>query len=321
MKSYNNEKGDVANIEFEKISKEISNHFEGTLEENQSSLAELVNILGDIVECLGDAKIQVPSWKYHLQTLVNKMIFTSNSIIKLSHGSELQSFSHPSLNVPIIDFSTIYILTRVLIENYVTFCYIYNNNLPEEEKIFRYKLWQVSGLKTRQNFDTSNGYFDEEKLKSEAVIMTQILSEIEAMPEYNNLKKEQLKKLKDYGLPRKDSWGKLISESNLREPIFSNLYGFLCGYAHSEYISIMQISQTSSHSQNPENREKVNLALNNVRTIIALTSHYYIENYSDAKTYFDKLPLTHRTVIDTWAKIWDKNSDYNNKNKIGCLKT
>ena len=290
------------------IIEEIQKHYEGSLSENQNTLQDILNILGDLVDSLADAEVKTSEWEYHSQTLINKIIFTSNSIIKLTHGYDLQSFKNPTLKVNIIDYPSLFVLTRALIENYVTLCYIYNNSLSKEEKIFRFKLWQVSGLLTRKNFADPKGDFNIDKKESESEMIQKILLEIESMDEYRSLDKRKLNSLKTYGLHRIDSWHKLIEESDLKQTMFSNSYSFFSDYAHSEFLSILQIGQVSLNSKDPNNISNVMLVLSHVRMIVALCAKFYISNYKVAESAFNTYPLTQRTIIALWSKIAGKNT-------------
>src|SRR5690606_26004384 len=98
-----------------------------------------------------------------------------------------------------------FILTRALIENYITLCYLYKNDLPKEEKLYRYKLWEVSGLISRQKW-TAIEINSIEKKEAENLIVNNIMTEIESLPEYSLLDKSKLNKLKKFGLPRIESW-------------------------------------------------------------------------------------------------------------------
>src|SRR5260221_7494896 len=169
-------------------------HFNGSLKEIQDSLRTIIETLSDLVDSLAQAKVKTINWKYHSQTLVNKIIFTSYSIIRLSEGYIMRSYKAKDLKVEVTDYQSIYILTRDLIENYVTLCYNYNNDLSEEEKLFRFKLWEVSGLISRQNFSGENEDYQKKK-KEEKVTIGKIMDEIKGMEEYSKLDKGKLNKL------------------------------------------------------------------------------------------------------------------------------
>jgi len=288
--------------EIELLIDDFKKHYGGTLEENRTSLKNLIKTLAEIIEAVGDAKVQIPSWKYHAQTLVGKIIFTSYSILSLSNGYEYGFFKRTE-KTQITDHTSMFVLTRALIENYVTFCYIYNNSLSDEEKIFRFKLWEVSGLISRQTWgDTTN----EEVLKkkeAERLLIEKILLEIQNIPEFQNLDKRELSKLQKHGLPRLYNWHELIEMSELRKEMFAVIYSYFSTYAHSEYLSILQLSQASLNSQHPANISNVQLSLGIVRMIISMSIDFYVTNFKSAEIIFNTFPKDIRNAVFVWKSI------------------
>lgn len=285
-------------------------HFSGTLKENQDSLKTIIETLSDLVESLAQAKVKTLNWKYHSQTLVNKIIFTSYSIIKLSEGYVIRSYKKQDLRVDVTDYQSIYILTRALIENYVTLCYIYNNDLSEEEKLFRYKLWEVSGLISRQKFSGQSIDYQRKK-QEEKVTIEKIMKEIKGMEEYAKLDKNRLNKLSTYGLPRLDSWQQLIRNSNLRKDLIGNCYSLFSNYAHSEYLSIIQVQQSSLNSKNMDNISSVQLSLTVVRIINSMSINYYVTHFKAAELVYNTFPLAIKNAVDISRKIGEENTDPN----------
>lgn len=288
--------------ELEKLINDFRKHYDGTLEENRDSLRDLIKTLAGLVEVVGDAKIQIPSWKYHTQTLVGKIIFTAHSILNVSNGYDYGFYKRKG-NIQIIDYTSMFILTRALIENYLTLCYIYNNSLVDEEKIFRYKLWEVSGLISRQNWgDTTNEEILKKK-ESERLQIENILQEIQKIPEYQNLDKRALNKLQKHGLPRIYNWHELIEMSNLRKDFFSNMYSYFSTYAHSEYLSILQLNQISLNSRHLSNISNVQLSLSVVRMIISMSIDFYVSSFKSAELTYNTLPDEIRNAVLIWQKI------------------
>lgn len=279
-----------------KILSNFNKYYEGTLEDNQSSLKDLVHTLSELVESVADAKITTPSWMYHSQTLIGKIIFTSHSILSLSNGFEYAHYKRKE-KAQIIDYPSMFVLTRALIENYITLCYIYNNDLSEEEKIFRFKLWEVSGLISRQTFGNSTNEEILKKKESEKLIIEKILSEIKQMLEYKNLDKSKLKKLQKYGLPRLCSWNELIEQGILRKETFSVIYSYFSSYAHSEYISILQLSQVSLNAKSVDNISNIQLSLKIVKMIISLSIDFYINNFKSAEIVYNNFPEEIRHAV------------------------
>lgn len=292
-------------MELNRTLEELKPHFSGTLKENQDSLKKILETLSDLVDSLAQARVKTVSWKYHSQTLVNKIIFTSYSIIKLTEGYIIKSFKEKDLQVDITDYQSIYILTRALIENYVTLCYIYNNDLSEEEQLFRFKLWEVSGLISRQNFSGENEDYQKKK-EEEKTTIDRINSEIKGMDEYIKLDKNKLNKLFTYGLPRLDSWQQLIRKSNLKKELIGNCYSLFSNYAHSEYLSIIQVAQSSMNSKNSENVSSIQLSLTVVRIINSMAVHYYVTHNKTAEIVYNTFPVSIRNAIEIARKIGEE---------------
>lgn len=289
------------------IEEQLRAHFHGTLKENQDSLKALIEVLSDLVESLAEAKVKTVSWKFHSQTLVNKLIFTSYSIIRLSEGYTVGSFKNKDLKIDIRDYQALFILTRALIENYVMLCYIYNNNLPEEEKLFRFKLWQVSGLISRQGFNSRDEKYLRKK-EEEKILIDKIMKEIKEMEEYVNLDRSKLNKLSKYGLPRLESWQNLISKSNLGKGFIGNCYSLFSNYAHSEYLSIIQVAQSSMNSRNKSNLSHIQLCLTVVRAMTSMTIHYYATNFKEAELVYNTFPNSIRTAVEIARRIGEENT-------------
>jgi|GEM_PF-1881112 len=282
-------------------------HFNGTLKENQDSLRTILETLSDLVDSLAQAKVKKINWKYHSETLVNKIIFTSYSIIQLSEGYVMRSYKTKDFKVDVTDYQSIYILTRAMIENYVTLCYIYNNDLSEEEKLFRFKLWEVSGLISRQNFSGKNEDYQKKK-EEEKVTIDKIMEEIKGMEEYAKLDKTKLNKLSTYGLPRLDSWQQLIRKGNLRKDIIGNCYSLFSNYAHSEYLSIIQVGQSSMNSKNGDNIGNIQASLTVVRIINSMTIHYYATHFKAAELVYNTFPGSIRNAVEIARKIGEENT-------------
>ena len=144
-----------------KLSQEILDQIEKVLtqlsangiDKNIIELEKIVQVSFELMNSVHDSKTKL---KFHhekmQEQLVYKLGFNTFSIIHLARGQEIK-LMRKSDQTKIIDFPSIYILSRAALECYLTIEYIYYNDLSEEEKFFRYKLWEVSGLITRQDLD------------------------------------------------------------------------------------------------------------------------------------------------------------------------
>ncbi len=276
--------------------------FNSVKEAENVSAKEIIEVLAGLQESVADSKVHVPKWRFLSQTMVSKITYNSHSILHISQGFEFGLYQRND-KIHIVDSSSIFILTRALIENYLTLCYIYNNNLDEEEQIFRYKLWEVSGLISRQNFE-SNSEPEIIKLKeSEKVLVDNILQEIKNMPEYSHLNGRKLNALKLHGLPRVISWHNLITECGLNKKLFFNLYSLSSIYAHTEYLSVLQLSQLSLNKKNEFNNANINLCIKVIKMLVANSILFYTKTYTSAEITFKTYPTALQNSIQLWSQL------------------
>lgn len=288
------------------IIEEFIKKFVGSISENRNIAQKIISVNEEMVDAISDAKTQFPKWKLYMEVLIFKLILNSYSILKLSEGSKLIQ----NKNEIVVDYPSMYSLTRVILENFLTLNYIYMSKIPESEKIFRYKLWEVSGLITRQNFDLpkieSNLY--EEALdtkKRESKIVEKILEEIEQMEEYKNITendKRTFRNLRKFGKPRIDSWNNLIKDSELKENFFCSLYALFSSYAHSEFLGIYQLK----HSLKPEFTSNSRLCIYIVQIINALVIDFLVNNFYSARIMYNAKSTSIMDEIELAIKLGRK---------------
>lgn len=268
----------------------------------QDSLNKIIDCHCDVLNSLYDAKIKFEPWKVFIETLIAKIIFTSKSILKISNGEILKS-QKTSIKIEIIDTPSMYILARSVIENFLTLEYLYFNNLKDDEKEFRYKLWKISGLISRQSY-TIRYKKEFEKIKTAEKEKIEVLKkEIKSSLFFKNLNKGQISKLNNHGLPRLFSWNDLIKKSNLKSDFFKDSYSLFSNYAHSEYISMMQVNESSLSKNDKKNIDNVTLTLSLIRMINCVTIFFLKKNYKCAEIIYNSLPSNTIYTIETWKNI------------------
>jgi hypothetical protein len=95
--------------------------------------------------------------------------------------------------------------------------YLYFNEIEKDEREFRFRLWEVSGLRTRQAFKPHFHQDLIEKQKIEKERIEGLMKVIRSSPYYSKLKQQQIWKLDNYGLPRMDGWQKLIQQFHIHQ--------------------------------------------------------------------------------------------------------
>lgn len=266
------------------------------------SLESILQANAFVVQSLYDTKPKMGIGEVYQETLLIKIIFTSRSVLALSNGID---FSILQLNdkQQIIDRSALYILTRSIIEAFLTLEYLYFNDLSRVEQIFRYNLWRISGFMSRQDFGNTKNQKFIKKMNRERNEIQKLKESIKKSSYYSNLKKQDLWKLDKYGLPRLISWSSLLKQSVLKNEIFDKVYKLYSNYAHSEFISIIQLNEGKMSKQDNLNIDTTVNTLNNVRMINCVAMSMFVNKYEFAKEKYHEMDETLRFIIEFWNKL------------------
>ena len=74
----------------------------------------------------------------------------------------------------------------------------------------------------------------------------ELKSEIETSPQIRSYKNKQRKKLLEGEWRIGSGWADLGRNAGFHEKYFRDIYGYLCGYSHSSYLSALQVGQARS---------------------------------------------------------------------------
>ena len=155
---------------------------------------------------------------------------------------------------------------------------------------------------TRQNFSENLNREFADKLERERREIEQFKTEIKKSPYYKTLKKQEWK-LDRYGLPRILSWSNLISESKLKSDLFSKVYSLYSNYAHSEFISVIQINEGILGKQDPFNISTTITSLSNIRMINCVCIMLLKEKFVCTNEAYKKLDEHLIFTIEFWNKF------------------
>ena len=255
-----------------------------------------------VVQSFYDTKPKLDIGEVYQETLLIKIIFTSRSILELSKGIEFGILNRKERPL-IIDRSSLYILTRSVIESFLTLEYLYFNNLSREEQIFRYNLWRISGFMARQDFGKTKNEKFLSKMEKEKAEINELKKTIKTSPYYSKLKQQQLWKLDKYGLPRIMSWSELLEQSILKTDLFEKVYKLYSNYAHSEFIAMIQLNEGKMSKADSFNAETTITTLNNILVINCVSIISFVNKYELAKDKYMEIDESSRYVIDFWNKF------------------
>jgi Family of unknown function (DUF5677) len=237
--------------------KAINDHSKKTDIQYIDDVRKNMNLLSELMNSLHEEKIQMAEWLSWSEPIIVKLIFHSNTVLQIFLGIELIV---QEKSIKIFDEPSAIILFRSILENYLTFHYLFIANIDEREKIFRINVWKYSALKQRSNF-ILNSKIAKEKQGKESVQVEELKDIICKSDIFLKFKTKEQKQILKGIKPRLFlSWEKLIEESGFRKTLFRNLYGFKSNYSHSEFISVLQI-KSQGYGFNPYNKEHYILLL------------------------------------------------------------
>jgi hypothetical protein len=287
--------------ELKRIVEEVKTALSGTsLEDKRGNLSEFLKCHIDCVEIVRDFNPKNDWNIVFLKSLHDKIILASSSIIALSNGYE---FKKGKRKEEIIDTPSIIILKRSIIECFLIMEYLYYNELSEEENEFRFKLYMHSGLLARHKHYTKGNLLHQEKFETESKVIERLKGEIMNYSFFGNINKSQRWKFDKYGISRLETWEGLIEKSSLNTSLFSKQYTLSTNYAHSEFISAMQIRESNYQLSSKYNNELTELEIDILRMINSLSIRKLCSMFSDAESEFKKNKSELKFQLNSWANI------------------
>ncbi|MBF6616526.1 MAG: hypothetical protein ITG07_07355 [Candidimonas sp.] len=143
-----------------------------------------------------------------------------------------------------IDHSSASVLLRAAFETYLTLSLLYLRSDNEELRCRRIS-WKIGGLQYRQGLEPLHE-LDIRKRAGEAHKLEGLLGVLTASAYFRALNHKRREKLKagdwKFGL----SWLDLAEMAGFNRHLFQKIYGYLCAYAHSSYLTVVQISSASN---------------------------------------------------------------------------
>src|SRR5215203_555909 len=195
-------------------------------------------------------KIPVNDWNLWTEPVIFKLCYHVTSLLQLLAGTQLP-YEQNGRNVLIFDEPSIFVLFRSALENYLTFYYLFVDNVPDDEKYFRLLVWKYSGVKQRSEFKIENDEEAQRRLAKEKQTVEKYRQQIEDTANFQNMAaKEKATILKGKKSRLVKGWQTLVESANLRSDIFRNLYSYKSSYSHSEFLSILQI-KSGGYGFNP----------------------------------------------------------------------
>lgn len=221
-------------------------------------------------------------------------------------------FTKGNKQLRFIDFSSMLSLLRVQLENYSTFHHLFADKCQMEEKIIRFRLWELDGLKSIEKYQESNNTDISHRLSKNNKDIEYCISIINGFDFFKNLDTKQQEWLIKYAnwkfssesLTNKDkkewklSINQIITNTGLNESLFNDWYSFTSTHTHSSYWSIVQ-------NDTLKLEEKIIMEYVAIMQGVFVTS-FFIKDlcgiYDVAQKVFDTLPINEQEVVDSFDR-------------------
>ncbi len=199
----------------------------------------LLDLLVDLIEVRAKTQITEDNeWLNGSQVLAIKLFRHLASMRVLASPTTVQYKKLSSIFF--IDHSSLNVVARAAFETYLVFFFVY---AQEDKQLaeFRYKLWCLAGLSDRQKLYVSSKE-GRETISREAHEIIKLKSEIGDSSFFALYSEKQRRELLKGKWRIGNEWADLSRQAGFHERYFKDLYGYLCAYSHSSYLSALQVS-------------------------------------------------------------------------------
>jgi hypothetical protein len=145
-----------------------------------------------------------------------------------------------------IDHSSTKVLARAAYETFLVFSFIFR--CQPQVGLFRHNAWRLGGLSDRQEFEVKSEE-GRRKLQVERAQIEELQKSIVAHREYESYSEKGKKKLLDGDWRIGKSWNDLAEIAGFERNFSRQVYSYFCGYSHSSYLSVLQISQARTFEE------------------------------------------------------------------------
>ena len=220
-----------------------------SLKEANDDFLELLNLCYLILRSLEGKRIPYRGWGDTLP-LIKQLFVHSMTIFTLKDGIHFK-FSNQEYEELFIEFPSIMVLTRSIIENYYNLRQVFFLTYKDDDLFeFEYCFWKLSGYKINESTFVINHKNEEGNKKTQDYLET-LRNRLKKTNQFGHLlKKEQKKTLNGI---RNINWDEISDSIGIDKEERRFLYSYLNSFVHADGFSVDQVifskSQEDSKKQ------------------------------------------------------------------------
>jgi hypothetical protein len=234
------------------------------------------------------------SWKGHAGPIAVKVAMHLATAFYLMAGTRIDRIA--SLPINFIDHSSINVVMRAALETFLAFHHLLIAPKSAEERSFRVCIWQIGGLRDRQRFPVISSE-SKAKLQKEKTQLDKLIKKIETDPIFSTLTSGERKRARKGEWRLTKQWVDVAVEAGISKQYFEPMYRYLCSYAHSGSLSMVQINQAESKEV------QLRLAETNLGTALIIMSSMvtaFVDLFPEARQCLEAAPEHQRYLVKLW---------------------
>jgi hypothetical protein len=215
---------------------------------SESEYLDLIDLFFEISQSMS-GKIAQDGRFVDIQILALKIFVHSTSSYWLYQGTN-SPVPKTTNGSHYVDFASISVLTRVVIETYLTFWEVFISPHNEDEFEFNYCLWHLSGYSYKKDLKPTNG----DALEGFQIAQDNIKSLCERIGETQKFKLLPTEHSKQRILKgiRKRDWKLIENEAGISRQFIDVIYGYTSGYTHADGSTSQQLYSSYEISSQQE---------------------------------------------------------------------
>lgn len=241
---------------------------------SDSDYLPILDLAYEVIQALKGGKSDIYKI-YNCQQLAFKIYFHGASILMLSRRTKV--------DVPIstggsdfVDFASIFVLTRTIFETYLKLFEVFFLPGNEDERRFRFHLWELAGYRIRENVDDVQEELSE-KYEEAKRDLDEIRNEIKQTDYYRKLSIREQGVVIQKGKLENENRQVIARLAGFGSEKFKQMYQYLSSYVHFDGLSGIQISEAKSK------KEQLEYSKGSIRVVMIVLSKL-IKTYSQAFT-------------------------------------